>query len=346
MNICFVMYPWENVEPEFDSTLRIVHEAKKRGHLVAITYPNNLTVRASESHAFCKVIRPMDKFPNSVKAFYQKVKFKERMLPLSGFDAIVMRSNPPLDNLALNFLDAVSENTLIVNSIHGLRTANNKLYAATYHDVVKDLIPETHVSKNKDYLKRVIEDSKKDKMILKPLNGYGGKGVIILEKSASKNINSLLDFYINTSRTESNYVILQEYIDGADLGDVRVIMLNGEPIGAMKRVPAKDDNRSNIHSGGMEVRYTLSKTEVATCRKIGKRLVADGLNLVGLDFIGSKLIEINVLSPGGITRINKLNRTNLQAMILDWLEDEVFHHQKSMSKKSALRQEIEDNASA
>lgn len=157
-------------------------------------------------------------------------------------------------------------------------------------------------------------------MILKPLDGYGGRGVIVIEKSAMHNIKSLLEFYINKSRGESNYVILQDYIEGAEKGDVRVLMLNGKPIGAIRRVPAKGDVRSNISAGGHVEKYKLTKTDKILCDKIGEKLVQDGIYFAGLDIINGKLIEINVLSPGTITDINRLNNIKLQSKVIDYLE--------------------------
>jgi glutathione synthase len=157
-------------------------------------------------------------------------------------------------------------------------------------------------------------------MIMKPLDGYGGRGVIVIEKSAMANIRSLLEFYINKSKGESNYVILQEYVKGAENGDVRVLMLGGKPIGALRRRPAKGDMRSNISAGGSAERYKLTKADKAMCQKIGKKLVQDGIYFAGLDIIEGKLIEINVLSPGTITDINRLNNVKLQVEIIDYLE--------------------------
>ncbi len=345
MNIAFIMYPWEEVEAKTDSTLRLVYEAARRDHKVAITYPNNLTIRNSITSAFCRVIKRMDRFPTSVTAFYKNVKFAEKLLPLSGFDAVFMRSNPPLDNIMLNFLDSVKEDTFFINSVEGLRIANNKLYTAAFYDPENKVIPGTHVSKNKEYLKRVINESSKNKMILKPLNGYGGHGVIILEKNAPQNVNSLLDFYIDSKDGKGNYVIIQEYIEGADMGDVRVLMLNGEAIGAMKRVPAADDIRSNIHAGGKEVKHSLSKAEKMICQNIGPKLVKDGLYFVGLDIINGKLLEVNVLSPGGIARINRLNRTKLEKFVLDFVEDVVHSREFAINRKKEFKRKVADASS-
>ena len=257
MNVCFLMYPWENIDPENDTSLALIKECVKRGHGVALCSPANLTIRNSVTNAFCTVISRMDKVPASLKAFYKKAERREEMLPLAGFDAIFFRANPPLDPIMLNFLDSVKDDVFIINSLEGMREANNKLYTAAFGDAHSNIIPNTHVSKNKNYLVRQIKESKADKMIIKPLNGFGGSGVILIEKSAMSNINSLLDFYINSSDGTSNYVILQDYIEGADEGDVRILMLNGEPIGAMKRVPGKDDHRSNVSAGGSVQNYCL-----------------------------------------------------------------------------------------
>ena len=192
-----------------------------------------------------------------------------------------------------------------------------------------------------EYLEQVLCDSPTGKMIMKPLNGFGGQGVIVIEKTARQNFRSLLDFYIGSGE-QSNYVILQEYVTGAHQGDVRILMLNGEPIGAMRRVPSGDDLRSNIHAGGKEVKHHLTKEEKKLCRAIGPQLVRDGLYFVGLDVINGKLIEVNVLSPGGITRINRLNRVKLQAQVIDFVENVVSAKERVLERRSTFRKAIED----
>lgn len=343
MKICFIMYPWERVEPETDSTIRLVHEAAARGHTVAITTPSALTIRGSVASAFCDVLKRDQALSKSMPTFYRKAEFKKKALPLSGFDCIFMRANPPLDTLALNFLDSVRNHTFIMNDIDGLRIANNKLYTASFDDPANEFIPVTHVSKNREYLERILEESESEKMILKPLDGYGGQGVIVLEKSARHNVRSLLDFYINSSGGKNgNYVILQDYVEGAEQGDVRILMLNGEPIGAMRRKPAQGETRSNIHAGGEAVKHTLSPQEKKLCRFVGPKLVRDGLFFAGIDVINGKLIEVNVLSPGGIMRINHLNRTKLQKRVIDFIENVVNTQEMMLRRKSEFRKVIED----
>ena len=162
MNICFLMYPWDKIVPENDTSLALIKECVKRGHGVALCTPANLTIRNSVTNAFCTVIGRMDKVPGSLKSFYKQAKLREEMLPLAGFDVIFMRANPPLDPIMLNFLDSVKDDVFIVNSLQGLREANNKLYTAAFGDSHSNIIPSTHVSKNKEYLIRQIKESKAD----------------------------------------------------------------------------------------------------------------------------------------------------------------------------------------
>ncbi len=342
MNICFLMYPWEQIDPENDTSLALIHECVKRGHGVALCSPANLTIRNSVTNAFCTVVNRMEKAPTNLKSFYKKATLREEMLPLAGFDVLFMRANPPLDPIMLNFLDSVKDDVFIINSLQGLREANNKLYTAAFGDSHNNIIPATHVSKNKNYLVRMIKESKADKMILKPLNGFGGSGVILIEKAAMSNIKSLLDFYITNSDGSSNYVILQDYIEGAEKGDVRILILNGEPIGAMRRIPGSDDHRSNVSAGGSVARHQLTKEEKALCKQIGPKLVKDGLYFVGIDVIGGKLVEVNVMSPGGITYMNKVYKTKIQAKVIDFIESKVLDSLEAFDRRSRLRNEVEN----
>ena len=344
MNVCFIMYPWEHIDAENDTSLALIKECAKRGHGVAMCTPANLTIRDSVTNAFCKVIGRMEKVPNSLKSFYRKAQLRDEMLPLAGFDAIFFRANPPLDPIMLNFLDSVKDDVFIINSLEGMREANNKLYTAAFGDAHSNIIPNTHVSKNKDYLIQQIKESKADKMILKPLNGFGGSGVILIEKSAMSNINSLLDFYIHDSDGQSNYVILQDYIPGADQGDVRILLLNGEPVGAMRRIPGSGDHRSNVSAGGSIAKHSLTKEEKALCKQIGPKLVKDGLYFVGIDVIGGMLVEVNVMSPGGVTYINKVYKPKIKVeeRVIDFLESKVMDKLEAFDRRARLRKYVDE----
>jgi glutathione synthase len=297
-------------------------------------------MRDTEVYGFCKVF-VKGKVTGRIPAFHRSAQFKRVKLPMGGFDCIFMRNNPPLDSLALNFLDSVKSDVFIINDLDGLRVANNKIYTASFAGPASRFIPSTYVSKNKEYLENVLEESKSDRMVLKPLDGFGGQGVIVLEKDARQNYRSLLDYYIGEG-DKSHYVILQEYVEGAEAGDIRILMLNGQPIGAMRRVPGKGEVRSNIHAGGRAVKHTLTRAEKALCSAIGPHLVRDGLYFVGLDVIGSKLIEVNVVSPGGITRINKLNRCRLQADVIDFVEAVVDSREFLVQRRVGFRQVIDE----
>jgi glutathione synthase len=341
MNILFLMYPWDQIDSETDSTLRLIHECISRDYTVAITTPHNLTMRDSVSSAFCQVFTKGSSAPVNMVSFYKKAEFKKSQLPLAGFDAIIMRDNPPLNPITLNFLDSVREDVFIMNDIDGLRIANTKLYTASFDDSTNHFIPVTHVSKTPEYLVDVLRESASERMIMKPLDGYGGQGVILVDKNAQKSFYSLLEFYINSGKG-GNYVILQEYVEGAEQGDVRILMLNGEPIGAIKRVPASYEVRSNVHAGGTVVKHSLTKNEKALCKHIGPKLVRDGLYFVGIDVINEKLIEVNVQSPGGIICINKLNNVKLQRKVIDFVESVVNVKGALAQRKNEFRKAIDD----
>ncbi len=342
MNIAFIIDNWGGIKPESNTTLRVVHEAVSRGFRVGILYPQNLTIRNNVVYGFFKIIQPFNKVPSNFSTFHQKVDFKEQMLPLRGFDAIFVRKDPPIDTTMLNFLDSISGDVFILNSVEGMRKANNKLYTAVFSDTLEDYLPVTYVSKNRDVLKRIIEESDHEKIIMKPLNGYGGSGVIVLEKSAKSNMNSLLDFYVGSGNNK-NYVILQEYVEGADSGDVRILLLNGDPIGAMKRVPAKDEVRANVHAGGQVVKHAITKEEMEICRRIKPQLIKDGLHFVGIDIINGKLIEINVLSPGGIVNINRLNKTKLQKLVVDFIEEKVKESEAPIKQRMSYKEIVRNS---
>jgi glutathione synthase len=321
MHIGFIIASWEAIDPANSSTLAIIKECILREHKVSVLYTDNLTVRNNVVHGFIETINAMDKIPDNINAFYKKVSFEKKLKALHVFDCMMIRKDPPINPLVLNFLDAIKDEVVMVNDVDGIRKANNKLYTTTFHDPHNTYLPITHVSGSKKFINRTIEESEHDKMILKPLDGSGGRGVIVLEKNARSNINSLLDFYID--ETGDNYVILQEYIEGAQNGDVRVLMLNGKFIGAYNRKPADGEIRANIQAGGTAHKYIMTESQKKVCKKVGTKLVSDGLYFVGLDMIGDKILEVNVLNPGGITNINKLEKVKLQKQVVDFLEDKV-----------------------
>jgi glutathione synthase len=323
------MYPWKALDPSYDSTLRLIHECVKRGHTVAIAAARNLIIKDNTVQAGLDIFVAQKIISDDFKVFHNTSKFKKSQLPLVDFDVIFMRDDPPLNHVALNFLDAIKEDVFIVNDINGLRIANNKLYIFSFHDKFNRFTPVTYASKNRQYLEKIFKSSQDERMILKPLMGYGGKGVVVLERRAVLDFRTYLDCYIKNNKSE--YVILQEYIEGSEKGDIRILMLNGKPIGAMKRIPAEGEMRANVSLGGRVEKHQLTKSEEELCEFIGPKLVRDGLFFVGIDVINGKLIEVNVQTPGGISRINALNKVNLQIQIIDFIESVIKGRKLSFS---------------
>jgi len=341
MHIGFMISNWENIDPSKNSTVLIIRECLKRGHKVSILYPENLTVRNNVAYGLLKVVEPMEKVPDNIIQFHKKVSFKKVLTPLHALDSFMIRKDPPLDPIIYNFLDSIKNECIIINDIDGIRKANNKLYTTTFNDPGNSFLPITYVSKNKEFIRQMIEEMPGDKVILKPLVGSGGHGVIVLEKNAQSNINSILDFYIHGSGDE-NYIIIQEYIEGAENGDVRVLMLNGKFLGAYNRKPPEGDIRANIQIGGTAHKYKMTDSQMAVCRKIGPRLAADGLFFVGVDMIGDKILEVNVLNPGGISNINKLDKVKLQLKVVDFIEEKVHEKHEKRAELEYLLKRLSD----
>ncbi|BBP46224.1 glutathione synthetase [Thiosulfatimonas sediminis] len=341
MHIGFMISHWEELTPSKNSTILVIRECLKRGHKVSLIYTEHLTVK--NNVAFAKMLRlqPMDKVPDNIVQFHKKAEFKTVQMPLHSLDSLMIRKDPPIDAVIFNFLDSIKNQCVIINDVDGIRKANNKLFTTTFSDPNNDYLPITHVSKDKAYIRQTIEAMPGDKVILKPLVGSGGHGVIVLEKNAKSNISSILDFYIS-GKEDGNYVIVQEYIEGAENGDVRVLMLNGKYIGAYNRRPPEGDIRANIQVGGTAHKYTMTDSQMKVCRKIGPRLAADGLYFVGVDMIGDKILEVNVLNPGGISNINKLDKLKLQIEVVDFIEEMVDEKQEKHAELEFLLKRLSD----
>ena len=243
------------------------------------------------------------------------------MLPLAGFDVIFMRANPPLDNIVLNFLDSVKNDVFIVNNVEGLREANNKVYTAAFNDPNNEIVPKTYVSKNKNYLKEIIQESDAERMIMKPLNGFGGSGVIVLEKGATHNISSLL-ISSKASRARATTSSCRSTYRAPKKATCVCSCCTVSPL-VPCAVYRLQGMRAPMYQPGAMWKSTPSPKPNASCAKPWAKARARRLYFVGLDLIGGKLIEVNVLSPGGISYINKPHKTRLQTKVIDYVEDVV-----------------------
>jgi len=320
MNVGFLMYAWERVDPRFDSTLRLLHECVQRGHRVAVTRPATLRIHHQVPYASCRIVESRSGPEDSPEAFHAALRFSEQTLPLTEFDAVLIRLPPPLDSEVLGMLDAVQHDVFLLNSVAGLRRAESKLYLATLSTAAQAFLPITHVLNDRSELQRIIEHMN-GRVVLKPLRGLAGNGVSVVEPDDPENLDAVLRRYTDGRfGAESGYVMVQEYVESEQPGDVRILLLNGEPLGAMQRRPPEGGFRSNLHAGGEARPHSLTPEELRLCEQLGPELVADGLDFVGLDVVAGKLLEVNVCSPGGLTRINRFNNVRLQELVIDFVE--------------------------
>jgi glutathione synthase len=226
-----------------------------------------------------------------------------------------MRKDPPFDltfyfaTLMLSLVDP--RRSFVLNDPQGLRNANEKLYALNF----PELTPETLVTRDPERLKSFM-DALGGEMIIKPLEHSGGAGVFHVRRG-DRNANALLE---TMTALGTRLLMAQRYLPQARQGDKRLIVLDGEPIGALLRVPREDETRANIHVGATCVRAAVSARDREICRALAPRLRTDGLYFVGLDVIGDLVTEINVTSPTGIQEINALDGVRLESQVIDFVE--------------------------
>jgi glutathione synthase len=312
LRILYVMDPLARVLIDQDTTFAFMLEGQRRGHEQHHCGIEDLFVERSIPHG-----RVRDVSVRRAEVHYTLG--EERSAPLGSFDVVFMRKDPPFD-LAYYFATHVlglvdPRTTLVVNDPRGLREANEKLYALHFPDV----IPESLVSADAARLRAFME-ALGGEMIVKPLDGCGGAGVFHLQRG-DRNLNAILEV---STLNGTRLVMAQRYLAAVrSSGDKRVIVLAGEPLGAIARVPQEDEHRGNIHVGGQVQRAAVDARDREICRRMAPRLEADGLYFVGLDVIGGLVTEVNVTSPTGIQEIDRLDGACLEARVLDWVEARV-----------------------
>lgn len=332
MRIAFVMDKLESIQPEMETTSHLMYECNEREHQVYFLEPHDIYIRRNQIVARMRnvTVRP----GLSIKRYWRELircSKKEELIfeTIAELDAIFLRKNPPLVYQTLEFLGPVSSKVFIINSTTGQIQANSKLYILNFPDI----IPETHVSRDPARLKKIIDDFGGE-MVVKPLTRYGGEGVIKVSVRDKENLVSLINYYVKAYNAypEREPIMVQEYLDRVKYeGDVRILLLNGEILGAMRRVPQKGDFRTNIHAGAKAYKHEVTEEERKICETIKERLIKDGLYFVGIDIIGNKLVEINCVSPGGIPRINKFNKVKLEAKVIDFVEKKVLEMKGKVS---------------
>ncbi len=318
MKLAFIIDPIELLDPGHDTSVALMESAQLRGHEVLFTQIEQLTVLQGKAHA---LLTPVTLVP--VKLLDQKYVIAEQWyelgepqwLPLEEMDAIWMRKDPPVDSgylYATYILDLVDPSkTKVLNSPEGLRNANEKMYTLQF----PSLMPETIVSQDRSIISDFVKAH--GQAILKPLHGKAGEGILYLAEG-DRNINSLVEI---STKQNKEPVMVQTYIPAAVEGDKRIIMLNGEPIGAINRIPTGGEFRGNMAVGGRVAKVDITERDYEICSALSARLRSDGLYFVGIDVIGGYLTEVNVTSPTGIREIDRFNNTILGLKVMEWLEN-------------------------
>ncbi len=290
-----------------DSTFVLGMEAQKRGYEVFHYTPPDLMFRDRKVLAR---VQPM-KLKNE-KGNHFMLGTAE-LVDLSTFDVVLLRQDPPFDMSYItttHLLEHIHPKTLVVNDPASVRNAPEKLFVTHFDNVM----PPTLISSDPRAL-RDFRDEHKD-IILKPLFGAGGAGVFRLQPG-DENFASLLEMFSKQSREP---VIAQRYLPEVRMGDKRIILIDGKAVGAIDRVPAYGEARSNMHVGGQAVKASLTKRDQEICDIIGPDLARLGMIFVGIDVIGNWLTEINVTSPTGLQQINRFDGVCLEAQIWDHIE--------------------------
>jgi glutathione synthase len=317
VKLAFIIDPIARLDPTHDSSVAMMEAAQLLGHEVWITQANGLSI--VEGKAWAKLQRvtltPVTLGENRWIAVQGWFALKEEVFaPIETLDAIFMRTDPPVDTAylyATYILDYVDPaKTLVLNNPQGIRAANEKIYALQFVGA----IPTTIVTQDKAVIRDFLD--KHGAVVLKPLGGKGGEGILFLEPG-DRNFNSLVEISTLQGRLP---IMVQTYLPDAKLGDKRILMLNGEPIGAVNRVPTGSDFRGNMAVGGRADAVEITDRDRQICTQVGPKLKQDGLYFVGLDVIGGLMTEVNVTSPTGIREIDRLSHLQLGKQVIQWVE--------------------------
>lgn len=305
MKSLFVMDPLERLHLDGDSTYMMMLECTRRGHEVWWCTPKDLSVvQTDQVVAQAQRVETFD----GPKRF---VRGEISDLFLEDVDAVWMRKDPPFDMsyiFTCYLLDLVPRSTVVVNDPRGVMRFNEKLWAlrfAEHH-------PHTVLSRDLVRLRAFIR-SEPGRVVLKPWDGNGGRGVLVTSKE-DRNLNSMLELL---TQDGTQYVLCQRYVEAAAKGDKRILLIDGEPVGAMTRVPPDNDHRGNMHVGATVVKTELSPADQAVCAALRQPLKDAGMTFVGIDMLGDLLTEINVTSPTGIQEINALYDVHLERDLVD-----------------------------
>ena len=312
MRFVFVMDPVSTVIVDEDTSFALMLEAQSRGHRVDHCEARDVGLRGSR--AVARVRRATMQIDRE-----QPITLGDSEdVDLVDVDAVFVRKDPPFTEeylwltLALGHLQG---RTVVVNDPRGLREANEKLYAHHFPEVM----PPTIMTSHRDEILRFVGEVG-GRAVIKPIDGHGGEGVFLLA-SGDSNFNALVE---SVTHTGSRNVVVQALVPEIyEKGDKRILLVDGELLGVVARVPSQGDLRSNVHVGGSAAPAELTDADRTIIAAMRERLVHDGLFFVGLDVIGGKLIEVNVTSPTLIQQMSRLTGENLAATVIERLETKV-----------------------
>ena len=307
LKIAFQMDPITGVDIDADSTFRLAEEAQARGHEMYFYTPDRMSWRDGKVIARAQSMEVRRVHGDHVTLG------AEHELDLSTVDVVWLRQDPPFDMGYItntHLLEQLSPGVLVVNDPFWVRNCPEKLLVLQF----PDLIPPTMIARELEDLRAF--KSHHDVIILKPLYGNGGAGVFRLDPN-DRNLASLHELFAGFSREP---LIAQQFIPDVSNGDKRVILVDGEPVGAINRVPAAGETRSNMHVGGRPEKVGLSERDLEICAAIGPLLRERGQIFVGIDVIGDYLTEINVTSPTGIQELERFDGINVAEKIWQAIE--------------------------
>ena len=307
MKIAFQMDPIGPININADSTFRLMEEAQSRGHTLFYYTPDRLAFQEGRITA-----RGWPVTVQRVQGDHYRLG-DEVEVDLSDFDVVWLRQDPPFDMFYItttHLLDRIHPKTLVVNDPFWVRNSPEKLLVLNF----PDLTPPTTIARDLATI-RAFKDKHGD-VILKPLYGNGGAGVFRLTAD-DRNLSSLHELFTGFSREP---LIVQKYLPAVTKGDKRVILVDGEAVGAINRVPAAGETRSNMHVGGRPEKIGLTERDLEICARIGPVLREKGQVFVGIDVIGDWLTEINVTSPTGIQELERFDGVNIAAKIWERIE--------------------------
>ena len=306
MKTLYVMDPLESLNLEGDSTYMMMLEANKRGGTTFWCTPQDLF--ALGGRAFAKIIEVK---VLAIEPFFIQEPAVDTYL--GEMDVIWMRKDPPFDMayiFSTYMLDLVPSSTLVLNDPKAIRNFNEKMYALHFAEYCPETLVTREISRAKEWA------TKHPKVVIKPWDGNGGRGVLVTAHN-DPNFGSMLEILTDN---QQEYILVQEYLPEIIEGDKRIILIGGEAVGQMLRVPQKGDHRGNIHVGAGVQACELTDREREICAVLAPELQKHNLLFVGIDTIGDKMTEINVTSPTGIQEINRLMEVQLEVLLTDQIE--------------------------